>query len=971
MSQTIIKSQNDKRDYRAVQLPNELTCLLISDKEADKSSASLDVNIGSVYDPVDRFGLAHFLEHMLFMGTEKFPVQNEYAAYISANSGRKNAATSLADTYYYFDCSNEGLYGALDRFSQFFVKPLFDPSCVEREVNAVDSEYQKNVMQDARRKYQLFRNSSKVGHAYNKFSTGNKATLDLPNIRDDLLNFYDKHYSSNLMKLVVYGKEDLDTLEKWAREFFTDVKNNNVKLEKFTEMPFGEENMKDFWKIVPVDDKDTLEMVWVLESLHPHYKNDPASYISHLVGHEGENSLLSYLIDEGLALGLTSSHSTDLRLFTKFNISITLTKKGLADHKQVCRIVFQYLKMLRSREPERRIFDEIQKINKIRFDFKDKEQPVSYTQNLSIMMQYYPLEDVLRKNYLMEEFKPDLIKSTINNLTSKNMRITLLSKSIESQCDKQEKWYGTKYTFEPLSQDLIDLFENPGLEGSSSSKSGKKLDLPPVNHFIPENLEIFAKEGEELPKYPKLVYASEKTSLWHKQDNTFRVPKANVHVKIYCTDCGFGEELKAYRLTKLWLRLLKESLRETLYLAEQAHLFVGFDTDSQGIEVSILGFNDSISKLAVEVFKKIKEFDPAPYEDLFHDVLRKTIKDLKNFFKNPPYQQTSNFRNCLLRSGGNSHHPEQEVTVAENVTFEDVLEFNKKFFRNARLDNFFIGNITEETAVNTSKELEQIIISLREKTSVLPKELVPDVRIVDMPTGTSWFYEYPIKINESGDKESNSAVVCAFQSRRETPYDRMLLSVLGNYLHDPCFDTLRTNEQLGYIVLRGEFNLRGILHYQIQVQSSKQGPQYLSKRILAFLDSMKEKITNISDEEFKKFVESVRVRVAQKDLSILQEGARYWDQIVNHRYEFNRKETNLETLNQVKKEDLIALFDDIFYSNRRLIEVQLVSPNHVESNKTLREERLANEPDTKMIPSVEQFKRNSRLYPDFYSYAEK
>jgi len=968
MSQTtIIKSQNDKRDYRAVQLPNELTCLLVSDKEADKSSASLDVNIGSVYDPVDRFGLAHFLEHMLFMGTEKFPVQNEYAAYISANSGRKNAATSLADTYYYFDCSNEGLYGALDRFSQFFAKPLFDPSCVEREVNAVDSEYQKNVMQDARRKYQLFRNSAKEGHPYNKFSTGNKATLDLPNIRDDLLNFYHKFYSSNLMKLVIYGKEDLDTLEKWAKEFFSDVKNNNVTLGEFTEMPYTEENLKDFWRICPVDDKDTLEIVWILKSLHPHYKNNPASYISHLVGHEGENSLLSYLIDEGLALGVTSSHGNDLKLFTKFTISITLTKKGLAEHQRVCKIVFQYLKMLKSREPERWIFEEVQKINKIRFDFKDKEQPISYTQSLSILMQYYPLEDVLRLHYMMEEFKPDLIKSTIDNLTYKNMRITLLSKSIEGQCDKQEKWYGTKYTFEPISQDLLDAFENPDV---GLSKSGKKLDLPPVNHFIPENLEIFAKEGEEVPKYPKLVYTSERTSVWHKQDNTFRVPKARMNVKMYCTDHGFGENLKTYRLIKLWMRLLRESLRETLYLAEQASLYVGFETDSQGIDISIMGFNDSISKLAAEVFKKAKEFDPTPYEDLFHDVLRKTIKDLKNFFKHPPYQQTSSFRSCLLRSGGNSCHPEEEVTVAESVTFDDVLEFNKKFFRTVRTDNFFIGNITEESAVSISKELEEIIGSWREKSRVLPKELVPEIRIVDIPAGSTWVFEYPIKVNESGDKESNSATVCSLQYKKETPYDRVLLSVLGNYLHDPSFDTLRTNEQLGYIVLRGEFILRGVLHYQIQVQSSKKGPQFLSQRILAFLDSMKEKITNISDEEFKKFVESVRVKVAQKDLSILQEGGRYWDQVVNHRYEFDRKENNLEMLNQLKKEDLIELFNSLFFTNRKLLEVQLVSPNHVEETKTLREERLTKESETKMIQSMEQFKRMLPLYPDFYAYLD-
>ena len=65
----IIKSSSDKRVYKLLILPNDMKCLLISDPETDKSAASLDVNVGSALDPRPLFGTAHFLEHMLFMGT--------------------------------------------------------------------------------------------------------------------------------------------------------------------------------------------------------------------------------------------------------------------------------------------------------------------------------------------------------------------------------------------------------------------------------------------------------------------------------------------------------------------------------------------------------------------------------------------------------------------------------------------------------------------------------------------------------------------------------------------------------------------------------------------------------------------------------------------------------------------------------------------------------------------------------------
>jgi len=964
MQPTIIKSQNDKRDYRVLQLQNKLTCLLISDKDTDKSAASLDVNIGSIFDPIERQGLAHFLEHMLFMGTEKYPDQSEYSAYLSANSGRNNAYTSTSDTNYYLDCANDALYGALDRFAQFFVKPLFDPSCVGREVNAVDSEYQKNVMTDSRRKYQLFRNSALAGHPYNKFSTGNKETLDLPTIREDLLSFYDKYYSANLMKLVVYGKEDLETMEKWVNEFFMDVKNTNKVPEELGERPYNSENLRDFWKIYPVDDKDILEFIWVVDSLHMHYKNPPAKYITHLIGHEGENSLLSYLMDEGLALGLSAGYSNELKLFTKISINVTLTKKGLKEYKRVSRIVFQYLNMLKSREPEKWIFEEIKKINKLSFDFKDKEQPMGYVSGLARTMQDFPVEDVLQVYYLMEEFQPELIKQTINSLTYDNMRIQLISKSLEKECTLTEKWYGTKYSTEPLPEEFREFFKD---NSNTPSKSGKKLDLPVPNFFIPESLEILAKEGDELPKYPEKVYRSDRIDVWHKQDNTFRVPKARMEVKLYCKDLGFGYELKTYRLIKLWIKVLNESLREVLYLAQEVKLSVDFDTDSQGLELSITGFNDSINKIAIEIFTRIKEFDPKPYKEFFDNVLVKNIRDLKNFFKKPPYQQAGNFKNCLLRHGGSSHHPEEEVQVAESVTFEDLLDFHRDFFRTVRLESFFIGNITKEKAIEISKAIEEIVSNFRENSSVLPKTEIPEVRTVDITKETNWIFEYPIKPTESGEKESNSHVMSVFQYQSEKPYNRMLLAVLSNYLHNPCFETLRTNEQLGYIVFRGEFCTRGVLHYNIQVQSSKFGPEYLSKRVFAFIDSMKESVNGLSEEEFQKYVESVRVKVAQKDLSIMQEGSRYWDQIITHRYEFNRKEINLEELKKLKREDFVELFNELFYKSRRLLEVHLVSPNHLEANTTQRNERLEKEKSTKLIKSVEWFKRVLPLYPDFYS----
>ena len=147
----IIKPKIDKLDYGFKVLSNGLKVLLISDPDTNKSSAALGVNIGHLLDKKDEQGLAHFCEHLLFMGSKKYPNENEYSDYIVKNGGDYNASTQRDRTIYYFDVSNEGFEGALDRFAQFFICPIFNESTVEREIKAVDNEFSNNLNNDSSR----------------------------------------------------------------------------------------------------------------------------------------------------------------------------------------------------------------------------------------------------------------------------------------------------------------------------------------------------------------------------------------------------------------------------------------------------------------------------------------------------------------------------------------------------------------------------------------------------------------------------------------------------------------------------------------------------------------------------------------------------------------------------------------------------------------------------------------------------
>lgn len=183
------------------------------------------------------------------MGTEKYPKENDYSQYLAAHAGYSNAYTARTETNYYFEVGYEHLHGALDRFAQFFISPLFLEDCLDRELRAVDSEFKKNLQQDNYRIHQLGKSLSNPKFPYCHFSTGNLQTLkDEPsakgiNVRAEFLKFHEKYYSANGMKLVVLGREDLDTLQNWVVEMFSDVKNKDLPSPNWEGQPFTEKEL--------------------------------------------------------------------------------------------------------------------------------------------------------------------------------------------------------------------------------------------------------------------------------------------------------------------------------------------------------------------------------------------------------------------------------------------------------------------------------------------------------------------------------------------------------------------------------------------------------------------------------------------------------------------------------------------------------------------------------------------------------
>jgi insulysin len=423
----IEKGQIDDREYHYIVLDNQLRVLLISDPRADKAAASLDVHVGSADDPVEREGLAHFLEHMLFLGTEKYPEAAAYQAFIDNNAGSHNAYTSAEHTNYFFDIDAQQLESALDRFAQFFIAPLFDESYVNRERNAVHSEYQAKIKDDFRRGYDVYRQQINPQHPYAKFSVGSLETLaNRPNdkVRDDLIAFYQAHYSSDQMTLVVLGKESISDLQKIVTDRFVQIPLRNVEQSDVV-VPLFESKKLPFEVISkPVKDTRQMSMVFPLPSVKAYYGEKPLSYVGFLLGHEGKGSVLSLLKSKGWAEGLSAGGGDAGAGNSTFNVSISLTKEGVKHREAIRSVVFHALDVIRQHGIAEWRYTEEQRMADIAFQFREKGRAISTVSRLSGSLHEYPVAEVISANYRYTRFDAKLIERLLSKMTPNNVFVS-------------------------------------------------------------------------------------------------------------------------------------------------------------------------------------------------------------------------------------------------------------------------------------------------------------------------------------------------------------------------------------------------------------------------------------------------------------------------------------------------------------------------------------------------------------------
>ncbi|KAI4229441.1 MAG: hypothetical protein L6R36_000895 [Xanthoria steineri] len=905
----------DDRSYRVIRLPNQLEALLVHDPDTDKASASVNVNVGSFSDADDMPGMAHAVEHLLFMGTEKYPVENDYNQYLSAHSGYSNAYTSSTETNYYFevaasssqdaDASTNGsvdspLHGALDRFAQFFIAPLFLSSTLDRELKAVDSENKKNLQSDTWRLNQLKKSLSSPKHPYHHFSTGNLQTLrDEPtkrgvNIRDEFIKFHHQNYSANRMKLVVLGREELDELEAWVGSLFAGVVNKDLPRNRWDDVePFSDKELLTQVFAKPVMDSRLLDIYFPYQDEEAMYETQPSRYLSHLIGHEGPGSILAHIKAKGWANGLSAGVAPVCPGSAFFTVSIKLTEDGLKRYQEIVEIVFQYISLIKQHKPQQWIVDEMKGMTEVDFKFRQKSPATSFTSKLSsIMQQPLPRDWLLSGISVIRRFDSQGITKALSYLRADNYRLTLVSQKFPGDWDQQEKWYGTEYRVEAIPSEFQAAVRKAA--NSTAADLTSELHLPHKNEFIPTKLTVDKRDVTEPAKNPMLIRNDEAVRTWWKKDDRFWVPKANAYITLRNPLAKATPETAVK--ANLYCEMVKDALEEYSYDAEIAGLEYQLSSYSTGIDIDIGGYSDKLAVLLEKVLVSMRDLEVKP--DRFDIIKERVLRGLRNWDFQQPYRQVGEFTRWLGSEKGWLN--EQYLAEVEPLRAEDISAFYPQLLRQMHIECLAHGNIHKEDALHITDLVES---TLRPRT--LPKSQWQIRRNLLLPPGSDFTYRHIL-----GDKANVNHCIeyYLYVGSLADHVLRAKLLLLGQMTEEVGFDQLRTKEQLGYIVFTGAKFAATIMGYRVIIQSEKP-TSYLEERVNAFLSLFASRLDSMTQEAFEGHKKSLINKRLEKVKNLDQESERFWTQISSEHFSFVQNEMDVANVKPVTKQDMVDFFN--------------------------------------------------------------
>ncbi|HCM6134503.1 TPA: pitrilysin [Klebsiella aerogenes] len=846
IQETIRKSEKDPRHYQAIRLQNGMVVLLVSDPQAVKSLSALVVPVGSLQDPADHQGLAHYLEHMTLMGSQKYPQPDSLAEFLKMHGGSHNASTAPYCTAFYLEVENDALNGAVDRLADAIAAPLLDKKYAERERNAVNAELTMARTRDGMRMAQVSAETINPAHPASQFSGGNLDTLsDKPGspVLDALHAFRDRWYSANLMKAVIYSNKPLPELASIAAATYGRVPNHDISKPEITVPVVTDAQKGIVIHYVPAMPRKVLRVEFRIDNNSAQFRSKTDELVTYMIGNRSPGTLSDWLQKQGLAEGIRADSDPAVNGNSGvLAISATLTDKGLAHRDEVTAAIFSYLNLLRTQGIDKRYFDELAHVLELDFRYPSINRDMDYVEWLADTMIRVPVEHVLDVVNIADRYDAQAIKDRLAMMTPQNARIWYISPN--EPHNKTAYFVNAPYQVDKISARTFTDWQQ--------KSAAIKLQLPTLNPYIPDDFTLI-KSDKAYP-HPELIV----------DEPTLRV--------VYAPSQYFASEPKADVSLVLRNPQAMDSARRQVMFALNDYLAgialdqlsnqaavggISFSTGANnGLMVNANGYTQRLPQLFTALLDGY--FSYTPTEEQLEQAKSWYAQMMDSADKGKAYDQA--IMPIQMLSQVPYFERKTRRDLLPSITLKEVINYRDNLKARGRPELLVIGNMSARQSTDLARQIQ--------------KQLGAD--------GNEWCRNKDVLIDskqlamfEKAGSSTDSALAAVFAPPNVDEYSSMAASsLLGQIIQPWFYNQLRTEEQLGYAVFAFSMNVGRQWGMGFLLQSSDKQPAFLWQRFQAFFPTAEAKLRAMKPEEFAQIQQAAISQMLQAPQTLSEEASK-------------------------------------------------------------------------------------------------
>ncbi|MBJ7221931.1 MULTISPECIES: pitrilysin [unclassified Brenneria] len=862
LAQTIRKSEKDPRQYQAIKLDNGMTVLLVSDPQATKSLASLALPVGSLEDPDNQLGLAHYLEHMVLMGSKRYPQPEALSEFLKKHGGSHNASTASYRTAFYLEVENDALQPAVDRLADAIAEPLLDPVNADRERNAVNAELTMARSRDGHRMAQVGAETLNPAHPGSRFSGGNLDTLsDKPGskLHDELVKFYQRYYSANLMKGVIYSNQPLPALAKLAAETFGRIANHDAGIAPITVPVTTEKQRGIMIHYVPAQPRKQLRIEFRVENNSQAFRSKTDTYIGYLIGNRSQNTLSDWLQKEGLveSIGAGADPVID-RNGGIFAISASLTDKGLAQRDDVIAAIFNYLQLVRREGIQQRYFDEIANVLDLDFRYPSISRDMDYIEWLVDTMLRVPVEHTLDAMYLADRYDPQAIAERLDYMTPQNARIWLIGP--DEPHNKVAYFVDAPYQVDKVSEATFAKWQKLGRNIS--------LALPAINPYIPDDFSLI--EADTGITHPKMLLQQPGLRVMYMPSRYFAdEPKADITLLLRNKEARSSARNQVLFALNDYLAGL--ALDELSYQASVGG--ISFSTSSNdGLVINANGYTQRLPQLLLALVEGYSSF--ASTEEQLQQAKSWYLQQLDSAEKAKAFEQAIQPIQALSQVPYTERS--ERRNLLKDIRLQDIVDYRNALLQKATPEMLVVGNLRPE-------QVTELAQTLKERLNCGGETLWRSAEVQIRKTQRA-------NLQRPGSS-TDSALAAVYIPTGYSEIQSMAYSaVLGQIIQPWFYSQLRTEEQLGYAVFAFPMSVGRQWGMGFLLQSNSKQPAYLYPRYQDFYQKAQNRLRAMKAEDFAQYKQGVINELSQRPQTLSEEVGRFTNDLDRENFAFDTRE---------------------------------------------------------------------------------